>query len=167
MQTAVAVDACVLLDRAEDDDATIDAIDTIFRRVGVTEIGVPPTVVGELGTIYETGDEREKQLAGRALTSLLDWGFKPFNLVAVGHGIVDQIAWSLRSEGILPEEEVNDSLIISECALAGFRILVSADGHMIDAHRSGKLQQLLERFHVSPLLIVSPRAIVAQFFRRR
>jgi hypothetical protein len=78
-----------------------------------------------------------------------------------------QIAWSLRSEGIVPEEEVNDSFIISECALAGFTILVSPDGHMTDAQASGKLQRLLERFDVSPLLIVSPREIVRQFFRRR
>lgn len=168
MQVAVAVDTCVLLDRAADHEPTIDAINLIFTRLGVRQIGVPPTVVAELNAIYEKGDPAESQLAETALRGMLEWGFAPFDLVPVGFGIVEQIALALALDGLLPDEEKNDAFIIAECALVGFSILVSSDGHMNDVQESGKLHGLLERFDVegSQLLIASPRGLLKRFVSR-
>ncbi len=167
MSVAVAVDTCVLLDRANDHEPTIDAINLIFTRLGVKQIGVSPTSVGELNHIYEHGDATESHLAETALRGMLQWGFAPFDLVPVGYGIVEQIGLALALDGLLPDEERNDAFIIAECALAGFTILVSSDNHMIAVQESGKLHDLLDRFDVdgSKLLIASPRGLLKRFYK--
>ena len=57
------------------------------------------------------------------LSQLREWQLDVLEIVPVGHGIVESIARRLRGAGLLPEEEVHDSLILAEAALLGCAVL--------------------------------------------
>ena len=126
----VAVDTNVLLDLAEGSEHAWGAVETIRRRLKNVRIVVLPTVIQELAHLVENGDTpRERELAGKAAQQLVkDWKFAPINFIPVGHGITERIADSIRERGLLPPEEVNDSFIVAESALAACAILLSSDG---------------------------------------
>ena len=125
---------------------------------------MPPTAVQELAWIAENGDTvRERELAmiaGRNLVS--EWQFVPLTFIPVGHGITDRIAAELRSKDLLPDGEVNDSYIVAESALAGCKILLSSDRHVVDIP-ADTLALILAGADVEPVLISSPRAIARKF----
>ena len=129
----IAVDTNVLLDHANNDDDVMDAVATIRRRLPAARLVVTPTVIGELVALYERGDRSEQKAAEKALTRMREWGYEPLNLVAVAHGIVEQIGLTLRLKGALPDEEANDGCVIAEAALLGARVLLTADAHMLEA----------------------------------
>lgn len=160
----VAVDTNVLLDLADGNEAVWEAVETVRRRLKGVQIVVPPTVVQELAHLIEHGaTDRERTLALLAAQQLLGkWKFVPINFIPAGHGITEQIADGLRADGLLPEEEINDSFIVAESALAGCTLLLSSDRHIreISAHR---LNPLLAAAHVSPLLLASPSDIARKF----
>jgi len=91
-----------------------------------------------------------------------DWKFLPINFIAVGHGITERIADDLRGRGLIPGEEINDSFIVAESALAGCAILLSSDGHIRDIP-ADKLNLLLASAHVSMVVISTPREIAKKF----
>jgi hypothetical protein len=65
------------------------------------------------------GDPKEQEIAAKALSSILNpWGFVPVNCVPAGHGIVEQIGRKIRASGLIPGEEIHDSLIVAEAAFA-------------------------------------------------
>jgi predicted nucleic acid-binding protein len=161
----VAVDTNVLLDLALGTDAAMEALETMRERIPKVRFLVPPTVLHELAlAVKSTGREKKGKAAFVALSRLREWGFEPLNLVPVGHGIVERIADTLRHDGLIPAEEMNDSLIVAEAALLGSGILLSTDGHMrgIDFQR---LKLLLQDFHVAAPIIATPREIVRKFCR--
>jgi hypothetical protein len=84
--------------------------------------------------------------------------------VPVGNGIVEETARKIRAARLLPDEEINDSFVIAESALANVTILVSSDGHLknID-HRA--LKAILNDCDLTETIIVSPWKIVHSFFR--
>jgi hypothetical protein len=45
---------------------------------------------------------------------LVEYRIKDLDLIAVGHGIVEEVARKIRDRGLLPDEEKNDSYIIVE-----------------------------------------------------
>ncbi len=159
-----AADTCVLLDRAAEDEFTLEAIEILTRRLQVGKIGVPPTAMQELGFFASHHpDTKEGSLSEIALDNMLDWGFQPFNLISVGHGIAEQIAFKLISEGFLPDGEINDGLIVAEAALCECRLLVSADSHLLgiqDHKGDDGLKRFFQEQSVEPLVITSPRALV-------
>lgn len=157
----------MLLDYADHHEPTIDALQLIFERLKVERLLVPQTVAQKLFVISQSADSSGAELALSALQNLLRWHFKPFNLVAVGHGIVEQIGYKIRAEGLLPDEEENDSFIIAECALMDIGILISRDAHMTDAHDSGMLTRVLESCDVSGVIIQHPSQILRKFAPRR
>lgn len=127
------------------------------------ELIVTPTVNHELAHLMVEGDiEEEKELAQKALTSLLDWGFSPLNLAPVGHGIVEQIGDRMRTQQLLPFEERNDSFIIAEAALCHCPVLITSDRALLDIDR-GELADLLKRHDVEPVAILSPQQVVRVF----
>jgi predicted nucleic acid-binding protein len=160
----VAVDTNVLLDLAEDNEHVWGAIETIRRRLKGAQIVVLPTVIQELAHLVEHGDTpRERDLAAKAAQRLIrDWKFTPINFIPVGHGITERIADSLRDRGLLPPEEVNDSFIVAESALASCAILLSSDGH-IRSIPADKLNLLLAAAHVGTVVISTPREIAKKF----
>lgn len=161
----LAADTNVLLDRAADDETVMDALDTIRRRLPLCEFIITPTVIEELVLKAEQGDTAlEIRLARRALKHLLQpWGFRPMNFIPVGRGIVAEIARKLRHRNLLPDNEVNDSLIIAEAALAGATLLLTSDHHITNIEYP-LLKFELESADVSTPLIASPRQIVTRFF---
>ena len=63
---------------------------------------------------FQTGSNT-KRLAKRIFSHVLvEYRFKDLDLIAVGHGIVEEVARKIRDRGLLPDEEKNDSYIIVE-----------------------------------------------------
>ena len=165
----IAVDTNVLLDRATDDADVIDALATIRARLKAAEFIVTPTVLEELAKLSEAGNPEQISAATRTLTCLLEWDFKPVDLTPAGHGIVEQIGISFRRKGVLPDEEVDDGLIIAEAALLGCQILLSADSHFSDAQKHPSFRKVLKDSDADgdELVIATPRHIVRTFFRTK
>jgi predicted nucleic acid-binding protein len=161
----LAVDTNFLIDLAAGDEVALDCLSTLRRKLPTAPILVLPTVIQELVYIASRSDiRRPKILASKALQSILKpWGFRPVNCVPVGHGIVEETARKIRAAGLLPEEEINDSFIIAESALAHVTLLISSDSHLknID-HR--KLKAILDRCDLTDTVITSPWKIVHDFF---
>ena len=66
--------------------------------------------------------------------------------------------------GLLPQEKVNDGLILAEAALLNCSILLTSDEHLrgIDFER---LTFELRAFDLSAPVIATPREIVKKFFQ--
>ena len=66
---------------------------------------------------------------------------------------------------MIPGEEVNDSLVLTESALLGCSMLLTSDEHLrgIDFER---LTMELHAFDVTAPVIATPREIVRKFFPR-
>ncbi|MDR0352223.1 MAG: hypothetical protein LBI02_02310 [Opitutaceae bacterium] len=141
-------------------------MDVIRGRLDNPIVIVPPTVNIELG--FEAASAPGSATGKAAITAMRQlrpaWGFKPVNLVPVGHGIVECVADKIRARGYLPEEERNDSHIIVEAALLDCTLLVTSDAHMLDAPQ-GPLRLLLSAHDLAAPLIVSPRKLARAFFR--
>src|SRR5262245_35570185 len=129
----IAVDSNVLLDRAQDDEMVLDAFDTIRRRLPAPEFILTPTVLEELVLKAEQGDTPlDRRLARKVLANLLKWRVRPMNFIPVGRGIVAEIARKIRRADLIPDDEVNDSLIVAEAALVAATLLLSSDAHIKD-----------------------------------
>ena len=164
----IAVDSNILLDRANDDELVLDALDTIRRRIQGAKFIVTPTVIEEIVLKAERGEAPiDRRLAKRVLRCLVyQWGFQPMSFIPVGRGIVAEIARHIRREGIIPEAEVNDSLIVAEAALVGATLLLSSDAHVKDIEYPS-LKLTLDASDVETPLIASPWKIVHDFFPAR
>jgi hypothetical protein len=168
----IAADTNILLDFAKEDETVIDCFDTLRGRLPISPILVLPTVIHELADLADEGETVGIRLmAETALRRILHpWGFQPVNCVPVGHGIVEQIAWKLRAEKLIPETEINDSFIVAEAGLIGISILLSSDAHLKDIPQP-ELRLVLDSADVRAPLIASPWKIVSPYsrpgFRRR
>ncbi len=162
----VAVDANVLMDLGAEADIVTDAVETIRARLTSPRLVIPPTPQHELAHIARHGDtaeERSRALAG--ISAARHWRIVPINLMPVGHGIVERIGERLRSAGLLPGEEVNDSLLVAETALLDGRLLLSSDEHLRSMdHR--QLALVLQQFDLSAPVIATPGEVVKKFFQR-
>lgn len=124
----VGVDTNVAFDLADGHEATID---TIRSRLSSATLCVLPTVAAELAHAATNDRDRAKAKAALGfLRSHQSLGFRIVNFVPVGHGIVERIASHLRHRGLIPTQEVNDSLILAEAALLGCRVLLTRDQHL-------------------------------------
>ena len=156
----VAVDTNVLLDLAAEEEACWDCVDAMKTRRELPRLVVLPTVLQELAYLADNGEPAEVQeLALTALQSLLSWGFEPFDLKPVGHGIAERIGDEIRSRGLIAESERNDSFIIAEAALCDCDILISSDRQVYGVAKNA-LHALLNDFHVKPVLILWPKQVV-------
>lgn len=161
---SVALDTCVMIDLASGDAVSDTALKAIRRRLTGTVIIVTPTAVQELAWLATEADEEEtRNLATLALRDLkARWGIEPANCNPANHGIIELAAQELRARGVVPEEEVGDSLIIAESSSAECALLVSADGHMLDADNNN-LNQILVGRHLNPIVIISPWKIAKDY----
>ena len=156
----VAVDTNVLLDLAAEDEACWDCMDAMKSRRELPRLVVLPTVLQELAHLLDNGETEEvRELAFAALQSLLSWGFEPLDLQPVGHGIVERIGDEIRSRGLIPESERNDSFIMAEAALCDCDILISSDRQVYGVGQHA-LHALLNDFHVKPVMILWPKQVV-------
>jgi hypothetical protein len=156
----VAVDTNVLLDLAGEVADCWDCMDALKRRRQVPRFVVLPTVLQELAYLADNGRTKAvRGLAMTALQSLLSWGFEPLDLKPVGHGIVERIGDEIRTQGLLPDEERNDSYILAEAALCDCDILVTSDKLLYGMDQK-QLQILLASYHVQHVAILWPRQVV-------
>jgi predicted nucleic acid-binding protein len=161
----IAADSNVPLDLADGNEAAIDAVDTIRSRLPHARFVVSPSVFQELVHVALSDPlAGRRELGTHALRQLKTRRFDVMEIVPVGQGIVESVARRLRVAGLLPEEEVHDSLILAEAALLGCAVLLTSDAHLrgIDHIR---LTWELNACDVSVPIIATPMEIVAKFFR--
>jgi hypothetical protein len=110
-------------------------------------------------------DQQKRDAARKAIQLAQSWRIVPVNLIAVRHGIAERIAGRIRELGLIPSDEVNDSLVLAESALLGCSLLLTSDEHLrgIDFVR---LTLELQAFDVGAPVIATPREIVRKFFQR-
>lgn len=161
------VDTNVLLDLADGVEAVVDAFAVLAQRLPSSDVFVVPSVLDELAFLYQSGEtDFVRQLARRALQLLREQkhGFRPLLELTCSPALVGEVALELRSQDLLPQQEVHDSLILAEAALVGCALFLSSDEHLraIDHER---LTLLLNRLDLVPPIIASPREIVHKFFR--
>jgi len=161
----VAVDANVLFDLADGLDDVVDAVSVIRERLREARFLIPPTVQHELAKWALTGEEQKRKAACRAIRLGRSWRFVPVNLIPVSHGIAERIAERIRRQGLIPEEEINDSLVLAESALLGCSVLLTSDEHLrsIDFER---LTLEMQAFDATAPIIATPREIVRKFLPR-
>lgn len=161
----VAADANVLFDLANDLDDVVDAISVIRERLPDARFVIPPTVQQELANWALRGDGQKRESARAAIQVGQSRRIVPANLIGVRHGIAERIAERIREQGLIPDEEVNDSLVLSESALLGCTMLLTSDEHLrgIDFER---LTLELQAFDVIAPVVATPREIVRKFFQR-
>ena len=157
----IALDTNVLLDYANDQDFVIECFVAIKKHLPDSQIFILPTVIDELNH-HAKRRGQEGRLALKALKTILVWGFKPISVVPVGNGIVEETARKIRSAGLLPDEEINDSFIIAEAALANVGILISSDSHLKDINHK-ELRELLGSCDLANTTIVPPWAFAKLF----
>lgn len=161
----VAVDTNVALDFAKGIEDVCDAIATIRARVVGVELLLPPTVVEELAHAVLNSPERDVRVAAtKVLRQHHVFGFRLVNFVPLGFEQIERIAETLRQHRLLPEEEVHDSLILTEAAALGCALLTSSDAELRSVDHE-KLALELGRFDLTAPLIATPREIVKKFFR--
>jgi len=119
----------------------------------------------ELGHAADFGETAAKRTAARQfLRQHSAWHFQLAPFVPVGHAQAVRVGDRLRACGLIPEDEVNDSLVLAEAALLGCRMLLTADEHLrgIDFER---LAFELQSFDLTPPVMATPREVVRKFFR--
>jgi predicted nucleic acid-binding protein len=161
----LAVDTNVLLDFADEIDTVLDAFDLLDQRLPDKDMLVVPSVLDELAFLCDSGDTvRVRQSALRAIRLVQQQDrFRPFLELASQTAFVEELAREIRSRGLLPQQEVHDSLILTEATILGCALLLTSDEHLrgVDHER---LTLALHPFELVPPVIASPREIVRKFF---
>src|SRR2546425_7186891 len=160
----IAVDTNVLFDLADEVEDVTDAVLVIRRRLHEPQLLMPPTVREELAEEAIHGEDFEKkEKARRAFQLARTWKIQLVELLAPQHDSARAIGRRLRGLGLLPEDEVNDGLILAEAALLACSILLTSDEHL----RSMDFARLafeLQACAASVPVIATPREIVRKFF---
>ncbi len=126
----VAVDTNVLFDLADGLHEVADAVAVIRERLHEARFLIPPTVQHELANWVLRREGQKRESARKAIRLGQSWRIVPVNLIAVRHGIAERIAERVRAQGLIPDEEVNDSLVLAESALLGCSMLLTSDEHL-------------------------------------
>lgn len=161
----VAVDTNVALDFAKGIEDVRDAIGIIQARIAGVELWIPPTVVEELAHAAATfADNDVRRAAMKILRDYRSLGFRLINFVPLGFDQVERIAARLRRCGLLPEEEVHDSMVVAEASALDCALLTSSDDDLRSVDHA-KLSRELAKFDLNAPVIATPREIVRKFFR--
>jgi predicted nucleic acid-binding protein len=162
----LAVDTNVLLDLAAGVDSVQDAFSLLQERLPGADILVVPSVLDELAFLSDSGDtNRIRQTALRALRLVRERDrFRVLIELTYPSSSIEELALELRNRGLLPEEEVHDSLILAEAALLNCGLLVTSDEHLRGVDHE-HLTLVLIPFDLLPPVIATPREIVRKFFR--
>ncbi|HOB99944.1 MAG TPA: hypothetical protein PKM43_14540 [Verrucomicrobiota bacterium] len=147
----LSLDANLVFDLAEERDFAHE-----FREVFLGRgyrLFLPPTALIELDFLSaEGGTSAERALAREGLLNLRRWGIHPFDLDSTAEGVARRFAGRIRELRLVPEEEVNDGLILAETSLADIPLLITSDRHLLDADE----ETLLLAFHDADLPPVHP-----------
>ena len=118
-----------------------------------------PTVLQELVAAELEGDARERRLAATALSNVVRWQIRPFDLTSVEESIAGQFAHRLLTAGLLPPEEFNDALIVAETSVAEIPLLVTSDQHLLDMDEEA-LGLLFSQADLPPIRVAHPRRLL-------
>jgi hypothetical protein len=134
----LSLDTNLLFDLAGDEDFAHDFRE-IFQKRGYALV-LPPTAARELHFIYTHGNsEIERELAWTALTSMRQWGIRPFDLDSAAEAACEQFVRGLLQRRLIPQDEFNDGLILAESSLAEIPFLVTSDKHLLDIEEDALL----------------------------
>ncbi len=162
----LAVDTNVLLDLAEGVESIVDTFAVLDQRLPGSDTLVVPSVLDELAFLCDSGNtEQVRRSAAGALQLVREQErFRPLLELACPQRLVNEVAREVRYRGLLPDNEVHDSLILAEAALLNCGLLLTSDQHLrgIDHEH---LTLVLNPFELAPPVIASPHQIVTRFFR--
>jgi hypothetical protein len=154
----LSLDTNLLFDLAENKDFAHEFRE-IFQSKGYALV-LPPTAADELHAIFQHGDTAaERELARTALTHLLQWGIRPFGLGSTAEAIGGQFVRGLIQQRLLPDDEINDGLILAETSLAGIPLLVTSDKHLLDMDENALLLAFNEA-DLAPVRPVHPKRLL-------
>jgi hypothetical protein len=154
----LSLDVNIVFDLAADKDFAHDFRE-IFKSKGYALV-LPPTAAHELHLISTHGNSAtERELARTALTHLLQWGIRPFDLDSTAEAICEQFVRRLLRQRLLPEDEFNDGLILAETSLAGIPLLVTSDKHLLNIDE-GALSLAFNQADLSPVHPVHPKHLL-------
>lgn len=158
LRKRLALDTNVLMDLARGSDWVHDFLEA-FRRLGY-EFLVPPTVVAEL-TWLALGEQPEDAAnASRALGQLdRPWRLLPFELPSVHEAVAARFANRLIEQGLLPEGETCDGIILAEASLHNVPLLATSDNHLLGIEEF-KLKLAFADADLEPVAVASPRRLL-------
>ena len=81
------------------------------------------------------------------------------DLKSVGHGITERFSCRLRHAGLLPEEEINDGLILAETSLACIPVLVTSDADLLGIEEAA-LRVQFEEADLMPVQVFHPKPLL-------
>ena len=154
----LSLDANFVFDLAGEEDFAHDLLEAAQAR-GYALL-LPPTAAHELHLIFTDGEsEDERQWARTALTRLKQWGIRPFELNSTAEAICEQFVRGLLGQGLIPEDEFNDGLILAETSLEEIPLLVTSDKHLLDID-DDSLQLAFNAADLSPVHPVHPKRLL-------
>lgn len=155
--SSVALDTCILLSLADHQRQAWAAIKAIRVSLKPVVFFLTPTVLQELVAHLKSSSPERRRLAESTFAQLRARAWPDFTVcdfVSVGHGIVEQIGKELRRRDILPDEEVNDSLIMGEVALRNCAFFLTEDKHYLQMDVP-RLHATISSFDLDPPTILS------------
>ncbi len=153
----LSLDTNILFDLAAEEDFA-HTFREAYQERGYS-LRIPPTVVQELSFYAFERRCNESQLALKALKEMRGWRLDPYDLRAVGHGITEQFSNCLIRDGLLPEGEFNDGLILAETALAYIPVLATSDSDLLDIE-DAILRVRFEHADLSPVQVFHPKRLL-------
>ena len=159
-----ALDTNVVFDLARDLEQAITLCEIATeKKYGLY---ITPTSLEEIAHKTLKGDREEQKLAHRALRNLTQWQISALECGAGSEIIAEDFSVFLRTQGVLPQNEINDGIILAEASLAGAALLVSSDSHLADIDPD-ELRLLFEDRGLAPIPVVTPAKLLRIFEKRR
>ncbi len=154
----LSLDANILFDLAGDNGSAHD-FPEVFQSKGYALV-LPPTAVHELHVMFADGDSlEERELAQTALTHVLEWGIRPFDLDSTQEAVCEQFVRGLLQQTLLPADEFNDGLILAETSLAKIPMLVTSDKHLLTIDENALLLAFNEA-NLAPVHPIHPKRLL-------
>jgi predicted nucleic acid-binding protein len=156
-----ALDTNILLDLA----AGLEAAETL--REIASERGyslhVSRRVLVELADLVLNGSNPKLRATARtALEDLVAWSISELPRTPSASEVAAQFSAIAREQGLLPEAELNDGIILAEASLGGAALLISSDAH-IHSIDPDALRLLFESRDMNPIPTISPRKLCSLF----
>ncbi|HEY6227247.1 MAG TPA: PIN domain-containing protein [Verrucomicrobiae bacterium] len=127
---------------------------------------ITPTSIEEIAHKSINGNPVERKLAHYSLRHLAQWGILLLQTPEGSEAVAEQFSAFLRAQGVLPDAEVNDGVILAEASLAGAALLVSSDSHLAQIDPD-ELRLLFEERSMAPIPVVTPNKILRIFEKQR
>jgi predicted nucleic acid-binding protein len=114
-------------------------------------------VLDELLDLTRNSDNpRARSLATKALSGFRTrWKIQPVSLTDVEQTIAGLFAIACLDQGLVPDAERNDALVLAEASVKNIPFVISSDGHLLNIDR-GSLTLLCHSRHVTVVSVLHP-----------